>query len=101
MVPRWLVQVLHPLRSFNVGHFGMAKVTELKSMASRSMAWPPYWISYRSKNWFKSYWGGNIDRQTDSHYSDLICLTFLFKESRLRIKVGRNLTYYIPLVQTF
>jgi hypothetical protein len=28
-------------------------------MASRSpMAWPPYWISEKSKNWFKSWQGG-------------------------------------------
>jgi hypothetical protein len=45
------------LRSLNVRHFGMVRGTGLKSTVSRSpsMSWPPYWISYKSTNWFKSY----------------------------------------------
>jgi hypothetical protein len=77
----------------NVRHFGMVEGTELKSMASmsRSMAWPLYWISWKSTNWFKSYsGGGHTDGQTDRQTCDLISLTFLFKESRLTTATSLN-----------
>jgi hypothetical protein len=41
----------------------------------------------KSTNWFRSYWGGggSRDRHTDRLNGDLISLTFVFKESRLKI----------------
>jgi hypothetical protein len=52
----WCKFFIH-LRSLNVRHFWMVEDTGLKSTASRSpsMTWPPYWISQKSTNWFKSY----------------------------------------------
>jgi hypothetical protein len=76
----WCKFCIH-LRSLNVRHFGMVEGTGLKSTASRSpsMAWPPYWISQKSTNWFKSYWrGGDTQRQTD-WWSHKDSLSFLRK----------------------
>jgi hypothetical protein len=52
----WWKFYIH-LRSLNVRHFGMLKDTGLISAASRSpsMVWPPYRISKKSTNLFKSY----------------------------------------------
>jgi hypothetical protein len=82
------------LRSLNVHHFGMVEATELKSTASKSpsMAWPPYWISnlpIGSKVIGGGGGGETTDGQTDRQTGDLISLTFLFEESRLkRYKIG-------------
>jgi hypothetical protein len=88
MFPRWLVQVLHPSQKFER---------------------PPFWNGWRYGikeygvevtfngmtsllNFIKIYqlvqkllWG-HTDRRTDRQTGDLISLTFLFKESRLKMQ---------------
>jgi hypothetical protein len=66
MAPHWLVKVLHPPRKFQRLQFWNSWSYELKIIASRpsSMAWTPYYISYKSTNWFKS-WLGETCTHTD------------------------------------
>jgi hypothetical protein len=80
----WCKFCIH-LRSLNVRHFGMVKGTGLKSTASRGhLQWHDTSTEFH-KNLpigSKVISGGHTDRQN----RDLIRLTFLFKESRLKMR---------------
>jgi hypothetical protein len=89
MFPRWLVQVLHPPQKFerppflNGWSYGIRKYgVEVTFNSMTSLL-----------NFIKIYQlvqkllGEHIDRQTDGQTGDLISLTFLFKESRLKISL--------------
>jgi hypothetical protein len=91
------------LRSLNARHFGTVEGTGLKSTASRSpsMAWPLYWISWKTNQLVQKLLGGDtqIDRQTDrrteGQTGDLISLSFLLKESRLK-----TILFYVARKET-
>jgi hypothetical protein len=50
------VQVLQQSQSLDARHLWMAEATRLKTMEQKSLlvALTPYWISYKSTDWFKS-----------------------------------------------
>jgi hypothetical protein len=54
-------------------------------LRSPSMARPPYWVSKKSTNWFRSWWGGQ-HRQD----GDLISLHFSFRKKN-RLKIHKNI----------
>jgi hypothetical protein len=76
--------------NLNLRHFKMVEARGLKIIASRSpwMVSPPYQISWKSTNWFRSCWGGG-DRQTHRQDGDLISL-FPFLENRLKIQICKQ-----------
>jgi hypothetical protein len=92
MVPRWLVQVLHPPQKFerppfcNGWRYGIKKYGfEVTFNGMTSLL-----------NFIKIYrlvqklLGGPTNRRTDRQTGDLTSLTFLFKEIRLTRKTGRE-----------
>jgi hypothetical protein len=77
----WCKFCIH-LRSLNVHHFGMVKGTGLKSRRRGHLQWHDLPTEfYKNLSMGSKVIRGDTDRQT----GDLISLTFLFKESRLKI----------------
>jgi hypothetical protein len=88
MVPRWLVQVLHPPQKFERLPFWSAWRYEIKKYGVE--------VTFNGMtsllNFIKIYQlvqkllgGGATDGQTDRQTGDLISLTFLFEETRLKM----------------
>jgi hypothetical protein len=80
------VQVLQAPQKFEHPPFWNGLSYGVKSITLRLflMAWPTKWISQKNTNCFKFIKGGHTGRLMDRQHNDLISLTFLFEESRLK-----------------
>jgi hypothetical protein len=91
MVPRWLVQILHPPQKFerppfcNGWRYGIKKYGD--EVTFNGMTFLPNFIKIYQL--VQTLLGGHTqtDVQRDRQDGDLISLTFLFKESRLKIRL--------------
>jgi hypothetical protein len=81
----WCKFCIH-LRSLNVHHFGMVEGTVLKSMGWGHLQWHDLPTEFHKNLPI----GSKVirgDRQTDRQTGDLISLTFLFEERRLKMNI--------------
>jgi hypothetical protein len=81
MIPRWLVQVLHPPQEFETPPFWNSSNYWIKkhNFEATFNDMTSLLNFIKSSNWFKTYYGGH------RHSGDAISLAFLFKESGLII----------------